>query len=307
VDGGVATLARDQAAESFEARPGGGPTVLRILLGAQLRRLREAKAVTRADAGWEIGAPGSRISRMELGRIGLKPSDVADLLTLYGVGDPEEREALLGLARRADTPGWWQQFSDSLPRRFESYLGLEAAARLIRTYEIQFVPGLLQTAEYARAVLTLAYPEVSAEERERQVELRRLRQRALDRPDGPQLWALIDEAALRRPIGGADVMVAQIEFLIEVAKKPNVRLQIIPFAAGGRATTSGPFTILRFPEPQLPDVVYLEQLTSALYLDRREDVDQYAVALEQACVNAQPPNYTPELLARLLYEIGCVY
>src|SRR3954464_14795138 len=142
---------------SAEEGPGSGPTVLRILLGAQLRKLREGKAITREDAGWEIRASGSKISRMELGRVSFKERDVADLLTLYGVTDKAEREALLSLARQANSPGWWQQFSDIMPGWFQSYLGLEAAATLIRTYEIQFVPGLLQTPDYARAVIMLGH------------------------------------------------------------------------------------------------------------------------------------------------------
>ncbi|XVU25249.1 helix-turn-helix domain-containing protein [Actinoplanes sp. CA-054009] len=288
-----------------EEAPGTGPTVLRILLGTQLRKLREAKGITREDAGWEIRASGSKISRMELGRVSFKERDVNDLLTLYGVKDANERESLLVLARQANNPGWWQQFSDVMPGWFQSYLGLEAAATLIRTYEIQFVPGLLQTADYARAVIMLGHAGVTPEEMDRRVELRRQRQAILDRPgDAPQLWAVIDEAVLRRPIGGIDVMRAQIEFLIEAAKKPNVRLQIIPFHAGGHAAAGGPFAILRFPEPELPDVVYVEQLTSAIYLDKREDVDQYAMAMERVCIDAEPPNHTPEILGKLLHEIG---
>ncbi|WP_179854963.1 helix-turn-helix domain-containing protein [Paractinoplanes atraurantiacus] len=299
------TRSQVSAGTQQEEAPSGGPTVLRILLGTQLRKLREAKGITREDAGWEIRASGSKISRMELGRVSFKERDVNDLLTLYGVNDAAERESLLVLARQANNPGWWQQFSDVMPGWFQSYLGLEAAATLIRTYEIQFVPGLLQTADYARAVIMLGHAGVTPEEIDRRVDLRRQRQAILDRPtDAPQLWAVIDEAVLRRPIGGIDVMRAQIEFLIEAAKKPNVRLQIIPFHAGGHAAAGGPFAILRFPEPELPDVVYVEQLTSAIYLDKREDVDQYAMAMERVCIDAEPPNHTPEILGKLLHEIG---
>jgi len=287
-----------------EEAPNSGPTVLRILLGAQLRRLREGRAITREDAGYEIRASGSKISRMELGRVSFKERDVADLLTLYGVSNDAEREALLGLARQANNPGWWHHYGDILPPWFQSYLGLEAAASLIRTYEIQFVPGLLQTPEYARAVILLGHAGATADEIDRRVELRRQRAQILDRLEAPQLWAVIDEAVLRRPIGGADVMRAQIEFLIEAAKKPNVRLQIIPFHAGGHAAAGGPFAILRFPEPELPDVVYVEQLTSAIYLDKRDDVDHYAIAMERVCIDAEPPSHTQEILGKLLHEVG---
>lgn len=282
---------------------GSGPTVLRILLGAQLRRLREAKGLSRDDAGWEIRASGSKISRMELGRVGFKERDIADLLTLYGVADQEERAALLSLARQANSPGWWQHFSDVLPTWFQSYLGLEAAASLIRTYEIQFVPGLLQTREYARAVIRLGHAGASDEEIERRAQLRQARQQVLGRPIPPQLWAVIDEAVLRRPIGGREVMRAQIESLIEASKLPNIRLQIIPFYTGGHAAAGGPFAILRFPEPELPDVVYVEQLTSALYLDKRDDVDHYAIAMERLCVEAEPPGNTSALLGKILHEV----
>jgi transcriptional regulator with XRE-family HTH domain len=292
------------SAGSQEEAPGSGPTVLRILLGAQLRRLRESKNISREDAGWEIRASGSKISRMELGRVSFKERDVSDLLTLYGVTDAKERDALLNLAQQANNPGWWHHFSDILPSWFQSYLGLEAACTLIRTYEIQFVPGLLQTADYARAVILLGHAGADADEIERRIELRRQRQQILSRPDPPQLWVVIDEAVLRRPIGGADVMKAQIEYLIEASKLPNVRMQIIPFNVGGHAAAGGPFAILRFPEPELPDVVYVEQLTSAIYLDKREDVDHYAIAMERVCIDAEPPNHTPEILEKLRHEVG---
>ncbi|WTY80120.1 helix-turn-helix domain-containing protein [Micromonospora sp. NBC_01405] len=286
-----------------EGGPATGPTVLRMLLGAQLRRLREAVGVTREGAGWEIRASESKISRMELGRVGFKERDVADLLSLYGVTDSEEREALLKLARDANSPGWWHRYGDVLPSWFQSYLGLEAAAALIRSYEVQFVPGLLQTPEYARAVVLLGHRGAGADEIDRRVGLRMQRQELLHRPQPPQLWAVVDEAALRRPIGGPEVMRGQFAALIEATRSPHVRLQIIPFDAGGHAAAGGAFTILRFGDQDLPDIVYIEQLTSAIYLDKREDLDYYAAAMERLCVEAEPPERTPELLARLRDEI----
>ena len=280
-----------------EGGASGGPTVLRMLLGAHLRRLREAQGVTREDAGWEIRSSESKISRMELGRVGFKERDVADLLSLYGVDDPEERTRLLALARDANNPGWWHRFGDVLPNWFQSYLGLEAAAALIRTYEVQFVPGLLQTKEYARAVVLLGHGRAKEDEIERRVELRMQRQQILSRPDAPRLWMVVDEAALRRPIGGHDIMRGQVEALLEInSTLPNVRLQVIPFNAGGHAAAGGAFTILRFPDEDLPDVVYIEQLTSALYLDKRDDVDLYAEAMERLCVEARPPTDTAKIL-----------
>jgi hypothetical protein len=280
-----------------------GPTVLRILLGNQLRKLREARGVSRDEAGWEIRASGSKISRMELGRVGFKERDVADLLTLYQVTDENERAALLSLARQANNPGWWHRYGDVLPHWFQSYLGLEAAAALIRTYEVQYVPGLLQTREYARAVVLLAHDRAPVEEIERRVDLRMDRQKVLRRPNAPHLWVVVDEAALRRPIGGVEVLRGQLQYLIEASSLPNVTIQVMPFRAGGHAGAGGAFTLLRFPEQDLPDVVYMEQLTSALYLDKRDDVDYYAAAMERLCVQAEPPSATPDFLRSLLRDL----
>ncbi|SCG65172.1 helix-turn-helix domain-containing protein [Micromonospora humi] len=286
-----------------EGGPTSGPTVLRMLLGAQLRRLRESAAVSRESAGWEIRSSESKISRMELGRVGFKERDVADLLTLYGVAAPEDRAALLKLARDANSPGWWHRYGDVLPTWFQSYLGLEAAAALIRTYEVQFVPGLLQTAAYAREVILLGHRGAAPAELDRRVDLRMERQGLLSRTNPPQLWAVLDEAVLRRPIGGAAVMREQLDALIEATAAPHVRLQIVPFTAGGHAAASGAFSILRFGDEDLPDIVYIEQLTSAIYLDKRDDLDYYAEAMERLCVEAAPPERTRELLARIRDEL----
>jgi hypothetical protein len=206
------------------------------------------------------------------------------------------------LARDANVPGWWHRYGDVLPGWFQSYLGLEAAASVIRTYEVQFVPGLLQTSDYARAIVLAGHPGARVGEIDRRVGLRMTRQALLSRPDPPQLWAVVDEAVLRRPIGGVKVMRGQIEALKHITTLPNVRLQVIPFRHGGHADTGGAFTILRFPDQDLPDVVYVEQLTSALYLDRRDDVDQYAMAMERLAVEADPPGQTPETLRRILKD-----
>ncbi|MFK4088079.1 helix-turn-helix domain-containing protein [Kribbella sp. NPDC020789] len=273
-----------------------GPTALRIILGAHLRRMREAANISRSDAGWEIRSSESKVSRMELGRVGFKERDVHDLLTLYGLDDGEERERLLALAREANNPGWWHRFGDVLPSWFHSYLGLESAAALIRSYELQFVPGLLQTTDYTRAVVQLGRGLVSAEEVERRVNLRISRQEVLTRPTPVRLWAVIDEAVLRRPIGGQKTMMMQLDHLIEMSTLPNVTLQVMGFNDGGHAATGGAYSILRFPEPDLADVVYIEHLTSALYLDKQEDLDQYTATMEALCVAAPPPNKTRDIL-----------
>ncbi|OIV36143.1 transcriptional regulator [Mangrovactinospora gilvigrisea] len=282
---------------------GSGSVVRRILLGSQLRKLRESRGISREDAGYSIRASESKISRMELGRVSFKERDVADLLTLYGIDDEGERKALLRLARDANAAGWWHDYGDVLFNWFQTYVGLEEAASLIRTYEMQFVPGLLQTEEYAHAVNIQYRPNASKEEVERRVGMRMRRQKLLVDENAPRLWAVLDEAALRRPIGGRDVMRGQVEKLIEATENPNVVLQIMPFRFGGHAAQGGAFTLLRFPEADLPDVVYLEQLTGALYLDKRDDVDEYANAMERLCVDSMSPERSLKLLRSIRDEL----
>ncbi|MFD1933978.1 helix-turn-helix domain-containing protein [Nonomuraea mangrovi] len=278
---------------------GGGPTVLRILLGAQLRRLRTAKGISREDAGYAIRASHAKISRLELGQVSFKERDVADLLTMYGVSDPDDRARLLDLARQANQPGWWHKYSDLLPNWFEVYIGLEGAASIIRTYENQFVPGLLQTPEYARAVISLAHDKAPKSEMERRITLRTTRQERLrgDRPVA--LWAVLDEAVLRRMMGGAEVMRGQIDRLIDASELPNVTVQVMPFDRGGHAAAGGPFSILRFPEPELPDVVYMEQLSSALYLDKLGESEHYMKVMDRLSVQADTPAESKRFLERL--------
>jgi hypothetical protein len=280
----------------------GGPTVLRMLLGVQLRRLREAKRATLDDAGKVIRASPAKISRLETGRVAFKDRDIADLLTFYGVTGEEERGTLLALAQQANQPGWWHDYSDVLPNWFEAYVGLEEVASQIRAYEVQFVPGLLQTEDYARAVVGLGHDTASAREIDRRVRLRMARQAVLERPDPPNLWAVLDEALLRRSLGPPAVMRGQLERLAEMAQRPNVTVQIIPLHFGGHSAAGGPFSILRFAELYLPDVVYLEQLTSSLYLDRPEAVDTYLRVMERLCMEAATPAASFELISAMIDE-----
>ncbi len=280
-----------------------GPTVPRIALGTRLRRLREASNLTTAQAAEAIRATHSKISRLERGRTAARPRDVADLLSLYGVTDEAEREKLLALTRAASTQGWWQQYSDILPRWLELYIGLEKAASVIRTYEVQFVHGLMQTEDYARAVILISKASASAEEVERRVSLRMQRQQLLTQPRAPELWAVLDEAALCRSPDGPDVMRAQLRHLLLLTDLPNVTLQIVPFDVGPHAAAGGPFTILRFPEPDLPDVVYLEQLNSALYLDQPDDVTDYVTVMDRLCVQAATGTASKDKLSGLLRQI----
>jgi hypothetical protein len=293
---------RDTSVQRVLAQSQGGPTVLRIVLGTHLRRLREAADITVAVAGHEIRASHAKISRLELGRVGAKERDVADLLTLYGVTDERERDEFLALARRASTPGWWQKYGDVVPSWFETLLGLEEAAAVIRTYQVQFIPGLLQTADYARAVAELSHAEDPEDQLQRRVDLRLRRQELLTRADPPKLWAVIDESVLRRPLGGPGVMRDQISHLLKVAEMPNIAVRVAPFASGGLAAAGGPITMMRFDEPDLPDIIYLEQLTSALYLDKREEVENYTTVLDRLSAAAEGQAGSMRFLERLLLE-----
>ena len=277
-----------------------GPTVLRMLLGNQLRRLREEAGITPERAGYEIRASRSKISRMEHGRVGFKERDVADLLTLYRVTDDAIRGHMLALAEHASSQGWWARYDDVMPDWFETYVGLEQATSLIRTYELQFVPGLFQTEGYAREVTVLGHRSAPAEEIDRRVSLRIKRQQILSRESGPRVWAVIDESALRRPLGGREVMREQLAHLIDMAERPQVTLQVMPFDRGGHSAAGGSFSILRFAEPDLPDVVYIEQLTGALYLDRPVEIDHYREVMNSLSAEAETPADSARQLKKLL-------
>ncbi|MBH0779182.1 helix-turn-helix domain-containing protein [Nocardia bovistercoris] len=270
-----------------------GPTVLRIALGGQLRRLRESRNITREAAGDAIRGSHAKISRLELGRTGFKERDIRDLLTFYGVHDVEERDAFIDLARKANEPGWWHRYSDLLPPWFSTYLGLEQAAGKIRTYEAHLMPGLLQTPDYSRAVLSLGADDADTE---RRVAVRQRRQELLYRPEAPVVWVVLDEAALHRPVGGRRVQRDQMRHLITLGELPNVTIQVLPYSAGEHAAAGSAFSILRFAEPELPDVVYLEHLTSALYLDRRQDLAQYLSIMDRLSVQSLPPEKSMDML-----------
>ncbi len=280
-----------------------GPTVLRMILGSQLRRLREAAGVSPDQAAWELRASRSKISRMEHGRVRFRDRDVADLLTLYGITDEKLRARMLASARHANAPGWWSKYDDLLPDWFEEYLGLEGAASVIRSFELQFVHGLFQTEAYAHAVTLLGHKTAPAEEIDRRVSLRLKRQDIFASPEPPQVWSVMDESVLRRPVGGRAVMRAQLNHLEEMTCLPQVTIQVIPFGGGGHAAAGGSFTLLRFAEPELPDVVYIEQLTSALYLDDRQDIDHYLEVMNELSTQALTPDRTTRFIAEITRKI----
>ncbi|MCW2935367.1 MAG: transcriptional regulator [Actinomycetia bacterium] len=281
-----------------------GPTVHRLMLGRLLHRLRIEADISSDDAAEVIRASRSKISRMENGRVGFKSRDVTDLLFRYGVTDAGTIAKVQALARCANAPGWWTQYADVTPDWFGEYLGLETAASLIRTFEAQFVPGLFQTPEYARAVILLGNSTAPPDEIERRVALRISRQDVLTAQHPPVVWSILDEGAIRRQVGSRAVMRQQLSRLVEVADgQRNVIVQVVPVESGGYADAGGSFSILRFPGAQVPDIVYIEQLTSALYLDKREDVDHYMEVIDSLCTDALSPTDTRDFIAKAAREL----
>lgn len=272
------------------------PTVLRIILGRQLQALREKAGMTYEQAADAIYASAWTLRRMEKAEVGLKLNYVKSLLLAYGVTDFTEIDTFLALAREANKPGWWHSYTDVLPAWFRVFPGLEQAATMIRGYEPHCVPGLLQTEDYARALATAGYPNATPEEIERRVALRMARQHILTSPDPPHLWAVIDEAVLRRPAGNPALMRAQFDRLTSAAGQPNITLQVLPFTTGPHPVMYGMFHLLRFGPAELPDIVYGENLTSAFYFDKPADVAAYAEALDRLCAHAAPPDATPTIL-----------
>ncbi|WP_425556026.1 helix-turn-helix domain-containing protein [Glycomyces endophyticus] len=280
-----------------------GPTALRMIIGGQLRRLREGANITRGEAAYEIRGSESKISRMELGRVSFRLRDVEDLMVMYGVTDEVEVERVLELCREANRPSWWHRYGEALPDWFSTYLDMETAASTIRTYEVQLVPGLLQSRDYARSLLMLGYGHTPLQEIDYRIDVRIARQKVLDREHDPAtLWTVIDEAALHRPFGGRGVMRDQLNSLAEACDRPNVRIQIVPFSSGAHSGAGAPFTWLRFAYPELKDVIYMEHLTGGLYLDRDADVDAYQAAMEHLCVQAAQPRETQDIIGRIIRD-----
>ncbi|WP_308210470.1 helix-turn-helix domain-containing protein [Actinomadura luzonensis] len=280
-----------------------GPSALRLLIGAHLRRLREAAGVTREAAAYTIRGSQSKISRMEAGRTSFKPRDVTDLLLLYGVRDQAERDSLLALVAQANVPRWWQEYRDVVPDWFEPYLGLEQDAALIRGYAVQFVPALLQTEGYAREVLRSSHEGEPAERVERLLAVRLRRRRILDPPAPRKLWAVLDEGVLHRRVGDEETMRAQLEHLARMAERPHVTLQVFPFSAGAALGGGGPVTLLRFAQEGLGDMVYAEHLTGAQFFTKEAEVRPYRHLLNELGVHAPPPAETPAILRGIIARL----
>jgi len=272
------------------------PPVRRRLLGASLRRLREEAGYALDDAARILECDRSKISRIETGQRGIRPKELRELLNEYGV-EQRRADALLTIARQANQTGWWQSYSRVLDDAYQDFISLEASAQTVCSCEAQLVPGLLQTEDYARAIAAASLVGESQEEREQFVQARLTRQRVLARDAPLQFWAILSEGALRQMVGGSQVMNAQLRYLIEVStSRPNVNLQVMPFAAGAHAATSGPFVIMKFPEAPDLGVVYLEGQTGGIYLESADEVARYTLVFEHLRASALSTAATVRLI-----------
>ncbi|WP_328785149.1 helix-turn-helix domain-containing protein [Streptomyces canus] len=253
------------------------PTVLRMILGRRLQERRQGAGASLEDAARALRVTSLTIRRLEKAEVALKPLYVEKLLETYGA-DQQEIDEFVVLAERANEPGWWHTYRNVLPNWFSAYVSLEAGARTLRTYEPHYVTGLLQTHAYARGVLRGGFPNEADEDLGRRVDLRLRRQSLLERPDAPTLWVVMEEAVLHRVVGGPEVMREQIERLLEVSELEHVSVDVVPFTAGAHVGACAPFTYFRFEEPELPDIVYTEVLSGAMYLDQRADVSAHLEA-----------------------------
>ncbi|MGW3951758.1 helix-turn-helix domain-containing protein [Streptomyces sp. NPDC004752] len=285
------------------SEPRSAPTVGQVVLGRRLLDLRERAGLKREEAARILRVAPATVRRMEMAEVSLKIPYLQLLLKAYGVSD-DEADLFVQLAEEANKPGWWQRFHDILPGWFSMYVSLEGAASMIRSYEPHFVPGLLQTEDYARGVLESgAIGQAQPEDIERHVALRMQRQDLLTRADAPRFWVVMDETVLLRPVGGPEVMRGQIDKLLDTAKLPNVTLQIAPFASGPHPGTYGPFVLFRFAVSELPDMVYSEYLTGAVYLDARSEVATHLEVMDRMAAQAATAHRTKEILRGFRKEL----
>lgn len=266
-------------------------------LAGELRRLRDAAGLTLDQVAERLEWSNAKVSRIENARVSVLPRDVKYLLNVYGV-EGEGREVLLALAREARQKGWWHSYGEAIPAWFEVYVGLESDAVTMNAYESEHVPGLLQTADYARAVFQ-AFPFDDDAEIDKRLELRMARTGRLTTPGAPKFWAVLNEAVIHRRVGGAHTMRAQLAHLRDMAKRPNITLQVLPFEVGAHPAMSGAFTILGFPEPSDPKVVFMEEQTGGLYLEKQHEIERYTMAFDHLRAAALRPSDSQALIARV--------
>ena len=281
-----------------------GPTVRRRRLGTELRRLRESSGYKLEEVAAQLGVAPSTLSRIETGKAPTKSAYLNQMLETYGVTDAGQRQILVDMAREGHRKGWWAAYDDVLPSGFDIYVGLEAETAGIRSYEISVVHGLLQTADYARAVIRETFPRYTAEQIDRLVDLRMARQRRFDDDPPLELWAILDEAVIRRTVGGAAVMRRQLTHLLAEAGRPGVTLQVLPFSSGAHAAHGGPFSILEFPDRSDSEVVYVESVAGIIYLEKDKEVRVRAESFDRLRAAALSPSASADLIAQGARDLG---
>jgi transcriptional regulator with XRE-family HTH domain len=279
------------------------PTVKRRRLAAELRAMREQAAMTIEAVARQLEWSTAKISRIENARTSVMPRDVKYLLRVYGIPEGSEVfQTLTTLARESRQKGWWQSFGDAVPEEFSTYVGLEASVSSLRTYEAEYIPGLLQTEDYARAVIRASMLTAPAESVDQHVAVRMARQERLGSDDAPALWAVLNEAVIRRVVGGVPVMREQLGRLLEAAESPAVTLQVLPFTAGAHPGMDGAFMILQFPGD--PDVVYIHYHTGTIYLEKGADTGAYSLMFDHLRAAALAPDASRALITRVQDELG---
>lgn len=281
-----------------------GPTVRRRRLGTELRKLRDASGYKLEEVAASLGVASSTLSRIETGKAPTKSAYLQQMLQMYGVTDPEQRQVLVDMAREGHRKGWWAAYEDVLPSGFDIYVGLEAETAAVRSYEVSVVHGLLQTPDYARAVLQEMFPRHTAEQINRLVDLRMARQRRFGDEPPIELWAILDEAVIRRPVGGPAIMRRQLNHLIAEAARPEVTLQVLPFSCGAHAGHGGPFSILEFPERSDSEVAYVESGAGIIYLEKDKEVRARAEAFDRLRAAALSPTASTDLISQAARDLA---
>ena len=280
-----------------------GPTVRRRRLGTELRKLRESNGYKLEEVAAQLGVAPSTLSRIETGKAPTKSAYLSQMLEKYGVVDPAQRQVLVDMAREGHRKGWWAAYDDVLPSGFDIYVGLEAETAAVRGYEVAVVHGLLQTPDYARAVLGEMFPRHGAEQIDRMVALRMERQRRFDDDPPLELWAILDEAVIRRPVGGRAVMRTQLEHLLGMAARPGLTLQVLPFSCGAHAGHAGAFSILEFPNRSDSEVAYVESVAGTTYLEKDREVRVQVEAFDRLRAAALAPGASASLIAQVAQEL----